>query len=75
MQNDYNWNPSTCFYENSKDLKGIANTSVITCNDIVSIIDIVSAIITNSIGTNVSINSNDKKWDIKLTVVFCMQFY
>ena len=29
----YTWNPSTCTCENSKNLKGIADTSVMECDD------------------------------------------
>ena len=36
---DYSWNPSTCICENHKFLKSIAGTSVITCDEIISIID------------------------------------
>ena len=39
---DYIWNPSTYICENSKYLKSIANTSVITCDEIISVMDIVS---------------------------------
>ena len=40
--------------------KSVADTSVITCDEIISAIDIVSATMTNTITTNVSINSDDK---------------
>ena len=39
---DYIWNPNTYICENSKYLKSIANTSVITCDEIISVMDIVS---------------------------------
>ena len=40
--------------------KSVADTSVITCDEIISAIDIVSATMTNTITANVSINSDDK---------------
>ena len=57
----YSWNLSTCMYENSKYLEGIAETSVITCDGNISAMDVVSPKITNTIAINMSINSNDKK--------------
>ena len=39
---DYSWNPSSCICENSKYLKSIANTSLLTCDEIISVRDIVS---------------------------------
>ena len=58
---DYNWNPSTCIYENDKYLKSIADTSVITCDEIISVMDIVSTKITNTITSDLSVNSDDKR--------------
>ena len=58
---DYNWNPSTCICENCKYLKSIAYTSLIMCDTIISVMDIVSTKMTNTIATNVSIISYDKK--------------
>ena len=46
-QKDYSWNPSTCISENSKYLKSIADTSVIECDEIISIMDIASAKMTS----------------------------
>ena len=63
---DYSWNPSTCICENSKYLKSIANTSVIACDDIVSVMDIVSTKMTNTRATNVSINCHTKKVRCKI---------
>ena len=34
---DYSWNPSTCICQNSKFLKSIADTSVITCDEIITV--------------------------------------
>ena len=36
---DYNWNPSTCICENSKYLKSIADSSVIECDGIITVMD------------------------------------
>ena len=53
---DFSWNPSTCISENDKYLKSIPDTSVITCDEILYVMDIVSTKMTNTIATNVSIN-------------------
>ena len=58
---DYIWNPSTCICENSKYLKSIPDTSVIECGEIISVMDIVSTKITNTMATNASINCHNKK--------------
>ena len=39
---DYSWNPSACICENSKYFKSTADTSVIACDEIISVMDIVS---------------------------------
>ena len=39
----------------------VSDTSVIMCDEIISVMDIVSAKMKNTIATDVSINSNDKK--------------
>ena len=52
MQKRYSWNPSTCTCENSKYLKSIADTSVIACDEIISVMDFVSTKMTNTIATN-----------------------
>ena len=53
------------YCENSKDLKSIANTSVIECDELVTVTDIVSTKKANTIATNVmstaSINCHSKK--------------
>ena len=46
---DYSWNPSKCICENSKYPKRTANTSVIECDEIISVMDIVSSKKTNPI--------------------------
>ena len=50
----HSWSPSACIYENSKHWKSIADTSVIACDWIISVIDIVSTKLTNTIATNVA---------------------
>ena len=63
---DYNWNPSTCIWENSKYLNSIDNTSVITCVEIISVMDIVTTKMTNTIATNVTKNCHSKKVSYKI---------
>ena len=53
---DYAWNPSTCICETSKYLKNIADTSVIACDKILDVMDIVLTKKANTIAKNVSIN-------------------
>ena len=48
---DYCWNPSTSIWENSKHLKGTADTSVTGCDEIIIVMDIVSTKKTNFIAT------------------------
>ena len=45
-----------CICENSKYLKSIADTSVIKCDEIISVMDIVSTKKTNTMATNVTEN-------------------
>ena len=63
---DYSLNPSRCVCENGKYFKIIADTSVIACDKIISVMDIVSTKMRNTIATNVSINSNDNKVRYKI---------
>ena len=63
---DYSWNHSTCICQNDKCLKSIADTSVITCDEIISVMDIVSTKMTNNMTTNVSINPDDKNVRYKI---------
>ena len=62
---DYSWNPSTCIYEKSKSLKSIVDNSVIECDEIITVVDILSIEKTNTIAANVtstaSINCYSKK--------------
>ena len=60
---DYSWNPSTCICEISKYLKSIADTSVIGCDKMISLIDIVATKtkMTNTIKTNVTKSCHSKE--------------
>ena len=58
---DYSWTPSTCICEKSKYSKSIADTSVVECDEIISVMDILSTKMRNTIATNVPINSDDEK--------------
>ena len=42
VQKDYIWNPNICICENSKYLESIADTSVIRCDKIITVMVIVS---------------------------------
>ena len=58
---DYNWNPRAYICENSKYLKSIADTSVMACDEIISVMDIAptkktNTKMTNTIATNMSMN-------------------
>ena len=61
MKKDYSWNISTYVCENSKYLKSIADTSVITCYEIISVMDIASTKVANTIATNVTKNCYNEK--------------
>ena len=54
------------FCGNDKNLKSIADTSVIACDEIISVIDIVSTKMTNAITTNVPINFDGKNIRYKI---------
>ena len=55
-------NLSTCICENSKYLKSIADTSVIACEEIISVMDIiVSTKITNTTATNLRKDCHSKR--------------
>ena len=62
----YSWNPSICICENSKYLISIADTSVNAWLEIISVTDIASTKMTNTIATNMSKNSDDKKVRYKI---------
>ena len=53
------------YFENSKYLKSIADTSVIKCDEIITVMDIVSTKMTNTIARDItstaSINCHSKK--------------
>ena len=55
---DYSTSPCICICEGDKYFKSNADTSVIACAEIMSIMDSVS---TQMVTENVSINSNDEK--------------
>ena len=62
---DYSWNPSICICENNKNFKSIADNSLSKGDKIITVMDIVSTKITNTIATNIkstaSINCHSKK--------------
>ena len=64
------------FVENNKHLKSVATTSAIACDEIISVMDIVSKEATSTIGTNVLISSNDKqiRYEMKGTLSGLRQF-
>ena len=51
---DYSWNSYTCICENGKYLKSIADTSVIPCDEIKYVMDIVSTNVAKTIPINVT---------------------
>ena len=59
------WNPSICTYGNSRNLKSIANTLIIVCNEIINAMVIISTNATSIISANVTstilTNYDDKK--------------
>ena len=65
MQKDFSWNPNRCICENGKYLKSVADISVITCVEIISVMYIVSTKMTNTIAATItstaSINCHSKK--------------
>ena len=72
---DYSWSPCTCIFNNRKYRKCIADTSVISCDENISVMDIVSTKMTNTIATYASINFHTKKVKdcyILRTVLFTM---
>ena len=50
----YSWDASTYICENSKYLKSTADISVVEWDEIISVVDIASTAITNTIATNVT---------------------
>ena len=52
FKKDYSWNSSLCNCENSKCLKRITDTSVIECDEIISVMDILSTKMTNTTAIN-----------------------
>ena len=60
------WNPSTGICENSKYLRSIANTSVIQCDEIITILNIISTKKANNIVANVTSNVSVNCHSIKV---------
>ena len=50
----YSWNPSSCICEYSKNWKSIVDDSVIACDDIKNVADIVLTIVKNTVPANVA---------------------
>ena len=73
-QKDYSKNPSRCTCESGKYPKSIADTSMIVCDEIISVMDIVSTKTTKTIAANASINYHNKK-DVNLIAIFFTQFH
>ena len=76
---DYSWNPSICICENSKYLS-IGDTSIIECDETISVMDIVSIKMTNTVATNVtstgSKNCHSKKLrDCYILHTFLLPYY
>ena len=72
---DYSWNSSTCICKNSKYLKSIADTSVIECNEIITIMDIISTKMTNIIATNVTSTASINCYSEKVRDFYILQRY
>ena len=53
VKKNYSLNPSTCICENSKYLKCIADTLEIACDEVISIMDLVSRKMTNTMAAKV----------------------
>ena len=73
---DHSWSRNTSICDNSRYLKSIINESVIVCNEIINVTEIVSTNVTNFIPTNVtravSINFDDKMQNMKWIVTFIL---
>ena len=72
---DYSWNPSTFICEKSKYLKRIADTSVIECDEIIFVMDIVSTKRTNTMATNVTGTASLSCHSKKVRDIICTQLY
>ena len=57
---DYSWNPSTCTFEKSNYLESIGDTSVMDCDEIILVMDILSAKIENTVAINKTKNYHSK---------------
>ena len=58
---DYSWNPSTCICGNDKYLKSIADFSVVTCDETISVILYQQTLILTNVTSTASINCHSKK--------------
>ena len=63
---DCSWSHSISICENDKYLKSIADTSVIVCDEIMSVMDIVLTNMINTTATNISTNCHTKKIKYKV---------
>ena len=63
---DSRWNPSTCICENNKYLKIISDDSKILRDEIISVMDITSTKMINTIATNVTKNCHSIKVRYKI---------
>ena len=72
MQKNYSWNPTTCICDNSKYLKGISDTSVTECDEIIIVMTLYQqkkAIATkkiNAIATNVTSTASRNYHNMKV---------
>ena len=80
MQKSCSWNRRICICENSSCLKSIDDDLVVVCDEVINVVDSVSANVTNTISANVTstvlINSDDKKLtcEKKLIALFTLLF-
>ena len=72
-EKDYSWNPNTCICESSKYLKGIADTTVTKCDEIVIVMNNLSTKKTNTITTNVTSTASINCHRLIVTII-CYQY-
>ena len=60
QKKDYIQSPNDKYKYNDKYLKSIGDTSLIECDEIISLMDVLSTKMTSTIATNVPINSDHK---------------
>ena len=63
---DCSWSHSICICESDKYLKSIGDTSVIVCDEIMSVMDFVLTKMINATATNISTNCHNKKIKYKV---------